>query len=98
MTVIDVLNVRYPDNNILKLSTVMDPRFKFHHVLSDHGNGEIKKMMANYCLRAWSHWISKNNITCDEPPIRKKLTGLSAIFDFDVESQTNPGVSSNYMC
>lgn len=86
------------NNDILKFSTVLDPRFKFHHIQFGLADNEIKEMMEANCKKAWTHWKSKItvNFGCDEPPSKKKLTGLSAIFNVEIESQLNPGVSYRF--
>lgn len=85
--VIDLLNSRYTNNNILKLSTVLDPRFKFHPIQFGIADNEIKEIMEENCKKVWIHWKSKTNVNsgCNEPPTKRKLTGFSAIFNVDTE-------------
>ncbi|XP_050065162.1 E3 SUMO-protein ligase ZBED1-like [Aphis gossypii] len=54
---------------------------------------EIKEMMEANCKKAWTHWKSKTIVDfgCDAPPSKKKLTGLSAIVNVEIEPQLNPG-------
>jgi len=40
--VIDLINSRYTNNNILKLSTALDSRLKFHHI--QFGLADIRKV------------------------------------------------------
>ncbi|XP_008188657.1 zinc finger BED domain-containing protein 1-like [Acyrthosiphon pisum] len=93
-TIVDLLHVRYNNNYILKMCTVLDPRFKFDVISLETHDAEtsaIKTLIKEECIEAWEYWIKTSNNTLiidSEPRTKKQNVGLTAIFDTFNQTQS----------
>lgn len=70
-TIVDLLQSRYNNNNILKICTALDPRFKFE--IYNAENSIIKMLIKDECIKVWEYWIkSLNNTSISDPEPQKK--------------------------
>ncbi|CAI6358473.1 unnamed protein product [Macrosiphum euphorbiae] len=89
-TISDLLDNRYNDNNALKITMVLDPRFKMKYI-NDTDQISVKYAMKTECLSAWLVWNEMHNgkedgtdnLSMDNyssPSKKVKQSGLLAIF------------------
>lgn len=98
-TISDLLDNRYNDNNALKITMVLDPRFKMKYI-NETDQISVKYDMKTECLSAWMVWNELHNDNEDgtdnlsmdnsSPSKKVKKSGLFAIF-----GDQNSGQPSN---
>jgi len=59
LTISDLLDKRYNDKNILKITIVLDPRFKTKFI-DETDKISIKYDMKTECLSSWIVWYELN--------------------------------------